>query len=56
MVLAVLTEDETVIAAAWRDYPRAPRALRWHELGTINSLTDAHLSLTFATGRDEAAE
>jgi hypothetical protein len=45
LVLAILTEDERVIAARWSNYPVHPFVPEWRPLGTINSLLDAKFSL-----------
>jgi len=43
-VLAVLADDESVHAAAWRNYPE-PTRLEWRTLGTLNELVSARFSL-----------
>ncbi|MEP7328973.1 MAG: hypothetical protein ABI777_07160 [Betaproteobacteria bacterium] len=45
VVLAVLADDETVHAAAWRDYPKLPSKLVWQVFGTMNDLISARFSL-----------
>ncbi len=45
VVLAVLSDDETVHAAPWRDYPEPPAKLEWQTLGTMNDLISARFSL-----------
>jgi hypothetical protein len=44
VVLAVLADDETVHAAAWRNYPE-PARLEWRTFGTLNELVSARYSL-----------
>jgi hypothetical protein len=48
IVLAVLADDETVHAAAWRDDPGTKAALDWKALGTMNALISARYSLLAA--------
>ncbi len=50
VVLAVLSEDETVHAAPWRDYPEPPPRLEWRNLGTMNELISARYSLRSMDG------
>ena len=45
VVLAVLSDDETVHAAPWRDYPEPPAKLEWRALGTMNDLISSRYSL-----------
>jgi hypothetical protein len=45
VVLAVLADDETVHAAAWRDDPGTKPALDWKALGTMNALISSRYSL-----------
>jgi len=45
VVLAYLEEDATVLAAAWRTYPRADSHLQWQILGTVGSLANSRFSL-----------
>ncbi len=45
VVLAVLADDETVHATAWRDYPNVPSKLEWQAFGTMNDLISARFSL-----------
>ena len=45
VVLAVLSDDETVHAAPWRDYPEPPAKLKWQALGTMNDLISARFSV-----------
>lgn len=48
VVLAVLADDETVHAAAWRDDPGTKPALDWKALGTMNALISSRYSLLAA--------
>ena len=45
VVLAATADDETVTAAAWRNYPESPQELDWLALGTLDSLLDTRFSL-----------
>ena len=50
VVLAVLSDDETVHAAPWREYPEPPPGLEWTTLGTMNELISARYSLRSMNG------
>ncbi len=58
VVLAVLSENETIQVLPWRNYPDTPPGDGWQCVGTINSLLDARLSLIeppFDAGRSGPA-